>query len=90
MERGTRGAHGSEPLVPVLEIAEPEPNREGVSRLQLRLRFQNCRFWFRFQTGGFPTVLFRVFTVPNRRYFAVPAWFHGFPVVLHGSDLEPS
>ena len=29
------------------------------------------------------------FMVPNRRFFAVPAWFHGFPAVFRGSDLEP-
>ena len=43
-----------EPAVPILEIIEPEPNREGVSRL--RFRFQNHRFRFRFRTGDFLAV----------------------------------
>ena len=30
------------------------------------------------------------FTVLNLRFFAVPAWFQGFPTVFHGSDLKLS
>ena len=104
-----RGAHGSgtdgyglEPPVSVLEIVEPEPNREGVSRLQFW--FQNCRFRFRFRTGGFlrfrTASFFAVFcdsngfsrfwfgTAQNRRFR------HGFgsksfePEPNHGSRID--
>ena len=74
----SRGAHGSgtagyglEPLVPVLEIVEPESNRDGVSR-------------FRFRTGGFPAAFysfepsvflrFRLDFTVFRWFFAVPVW----------------
>ena len=71
-----------EPPVPVLEIAKPELNCEGVSRL--RLRFQNR--WFSF---GFEQVVFYdFFTVLNRQFFAVPAWFHDFSVVFSGFGLN--
>ena len=34
------GGYGSEPSVPVLEIVEPEPNCEGVSRLLFRFQIR--------------------------------------------------
>ena len=77
------GGYGSESPVLVLEIVEPEPNREGVSRL--RFRFKNRWFQFRFRTGGFSVVFLRFFTVSNRQFFMVPAWFNDFPAVFRGS-----
>ena len=60
---GTVG-YGLEPPVLVLEIAEPESNREGVSRLRFRFRFQNPGFRFQFRIDGF--------------YGFEPAVFNGF------------
>ena len=69
--------------VPVLEIAEPEPNHEGVSRF----RFQNCRFRFRFRNDGFPAVFFTIFNGSGRSVFCgsglVSRFFGGFSRFEH-------
>ena len=94
----SRGMPTGPPGTPGLEV--PTVQEPAVTVRNRRFRFwkllnrnRTARvfrgYGFGFGFGFEPTVFRRFFTVPNHRFFAVPAWFHSFLAVFRWSGLEP-